>query len=180
MKKDYKLYNMIFPPFLVLGFSIPYLLTSIIGNFFIDSTVLLIIILIIFKKLDFRLYLQKIFLVYIFGFAADVLGLVYLFITSSICKDLCIYGAVQQGTFARNLLEGMASVMDYSVNADMYTYIAVISGIVLAAAVIFLLNFFVVFRKKDMTRKQRIFSALMLAVLTAPYTFLLSSITFSI
>lgn len=174
MKKDIKLYNMIFPPFLILAFTPWYWGASIIGNFIIDSIVLFLIILIVFKKLDFKFYVRKVFLVYAFGFAADFIGIIYLFIGSEICSELCNFGKIQQGTFARNLLEGMAGIMHFS-RTDIYTYIALGSGILLASIVIFIFNYFVVFRKKDMTRKQRLFAALMLAILTAPYTFLLRS-----
>lgn len=178
MKKDYKLYNMIFPPFLIIGLTIPYLITSIVGNFIIDSAVLLLISLIVYKRLDRGFYIKKVFLVYIFGFAADFLGLIYLFAASCICQDLCFSGRIQQGTFARNVLEGVYSVMDYTGEATVYTYLALISGIVLTSAVIFILNYFVVFKKKEMTGKQRLAAALMIAILTAPYTLLLRGTVF--
>ncbi|MBQ7504863.1 MAG: hypothetical protein IJT79_06060 [Ruminococcus sp.] len=171
MKKDYKLYNMIFPPFFLIGLTPWFWGASIIGNFVIDSLVLLIIILIVFKRLDFKFYIRKIFAVYGLGFAADLVGIIYLFALSLIVSELPL-----SFRNPNTLLGGIASFMDYGkTNVTPYTYAFLISGILLSAATIFCFNFFFVFRKKDMTRKQRLFAALMLAILTAPYTFLLRS-----
>ena len=48
----------------------------------------LIIILFVFKKLDFKFYIRKIFAVYGLGFAADLVGIIYLFALSLIVSEL--------------------------------------------------------------------------------------------
>ncbi len=143
MKKDYKLYNFILPPFVLIGFSPWFLGISLIGNFIIDSAVLSIIMLVVFKKFDKSFYIKKIFLLWGLGFLADIVGLLYLFF-------LAVCGF--------NLSYNNLSI--------------IISGIIIAGGFIFLLDYFV-FRKSDMTNKQAVLSALTFAVLTAPYTFML-------
>lgn len=143
MKKDYKLYNFILPPFVLIGFSPWFLGISLIGNFIIDSAVLAIIMLVVFKKFDKTFYIKKIFWVWGLGFLADIIGLFFIFFAyiSGVHLYINIIGVI-------------------------------LIGIVLAGGCIFLLDF-LVFRKSDMTKKQALLSALTFAVLTAPYTFML-------
>lgn len=143
MKKDYKLYNFILPPFILIGFSPWFLGLSLVGNFLIDSAVLSIIMLVVFKKFDKSFYIKKIFWLWLLGFSADIIGLFYIFTVSSV-----------GGNISYNNLP------------------MIISGIIIAGGFIFLLDY-LVFRKSDMTKKQALLSALTFAVLTAPYTFML-------
>ncbi len=143
MKKDYKLYNFILPPFILIGFSPWFLGLSLVGNFLIDSAVLSIIMLVVFKKFDKTFYIKKMFWLWLLGFSADIIGLFYIFTVSSV-----------GGNISYNNLP------------------MIISGIIIAGGFIFLLDY-LVFRKSDMTKKQALLSALTFAVLTAPYTFML-------
>lgn len=143
MKKDYKLYNFILPPFILIGFSPWFLGLSLVGNFLIDSAVLSIIMLVVFKKFDKSFYIKKMFWLWLLGFSADIIGLFYMFTVSSV-----------GGNISYNNLP------------------MIISGIIIAGGFIFLLDY-LVFRKSDMTKKQALLSALTFAVLTAPYTFML-------
>ena len=143
MKKDYKLYNFILPPFILIGFSPWFLGLSLVGNFLIDSAVLSIIMLVVFKKFDKSFYIKKSFWLCLLGFSADIIGLFYIFTVSSV-----------GGNISYNNLP------------------MIISGIIIAGGFIFLLDY-LVFRKSDMTKKQALLSALTFAVLTAPYTFML-------
>ena len=143
MKKDYKLYNFILPPFILIGFSPWFLGLSLVGNFLIDSAVLSIIMLVVFKKFDKSFYIKKMFWLWLLGFSADIIGLFYIFTVSSV-----------GGNISYNNLP------------------MIISGIIIAGGFIFLLDYHV-FRKSDMTKKQALLSALTFAVLTAPYTFML-------
>lgn len=143
MKKDYKLYNFILPPFILIGFSPWFLGLSLVGNFLIDSAVLSIIMLVVFKKFDKSFYIKKMFWLWLLGFSADIIGLFYIYTVSSV-----------GGNISYNNLP------------------MIISGIIIAGGFIFLLDY-LVFRKSDMTKKQALLSALTFAVLTAPYTFML-------
>ncbi len=157
MKKDYKLYNMIIPPFFIIGFTFPLLAVSIVGNFIIDSLVVLLISLILFKKIDISFYKKKILSVYFLGFASDLTGILFLTLLA---------------------LTGAGS--SFYTDSNTYNAAVLILGIIISAAAIFVFNYFATFRKSDMSRKQKFISALLLAVLTAPYTFLLRGTVFTI
>jgi hypothetical protein len=144
MKKDYKLFNFILPPFLLIGFTPAFLVLSLVGNFVIDSAVFAVILLIVFKKFDSKLYVRKIFVLWGLGFLADFIGIFYYI-----------------------LIEIDASYEKAN------SLVLIFLGILIASLAIFLLDYFVVFRRIDMTKKQAVISALAFAVLTAPYTFLL-------
>ncbi|MEE3333954.1 MAG: hypothetical protein VZR54_06730 [Ruminococcus sp.] len=144
MKKDYKLFNFILPPFLLIGFTPAFLVLSLVGNFVIDSAVFAVILLIVFKKFDSKLYVRKIFVLWGLGFLADFIGIFYYI-----------------------LIEIDASYEKAN------SLVLIVLGILIASLAIFLLDYFVVFRRIDMTKKQAVISALAFAVLTAPYTFLL-------
>lgn len=148
MKKDFKLYNFILPPFILIGFSPWFLGISLVGNFLIDSAVLSIIMLVVFKKFDKTIYIKKIFWLWLLGFSADIIGLFYIFAVSLV-----------GGNISYNNLP------------------MIISGIIIAGGCIFLLDYFV-FRKSDMTKKQAVLSALAFAVFTAPYTYMLRYFVF--
>lgn len=72
MKKEMRLYNLIFPTFMLFAFHPILLSISLAGNFIIDSLILIIISLIIFKNLDLTLYKRAILKVWICGFIADL------------------------------------------------------------------------------------------------------------
>lgn len=148
MKKDFKLYNFILPPFILIGFSPWFLGISLVGNFLIDSAVLSIIMLVVFKRFDKQFYIKKIFWLWLLGFSADIIGLFYFFFLN-VCGFNISYNNLG----------------------------IIISGIIIAGGFIFLLDF-LVFRKSDMTKKQAVFSALAFAVFTAPYTYLLRYFVF--
>jgi hypothetical protein len=148
MKKDYKLFNFILPPFLLIGFTPAFLVLSLVGNFVIDSAVFAVILLIVFKKFDSKLYVRKIFVLWGLGFLADFIGIFY-YILIEITMS---YGASYEKA---------------------NTLVLIFLGILIASLAIFLLDYFVVFRRIDMTKKQAVISALAFAVLTAPYTLLL-------
>lgn len=56
MKKDVRLYNLIFPTFMLFTFNPLFWGISLAGNFIIDSIVLLIISLAVYKKLSISFY----------------------------------------------------------------------------------------------------------------------------
>ncbi len=78
MKKDVKLYNMILPPFMLFFFVPTLWIVSALGNFIIDSIVLLIISIFIYKKFTWQLYKKSIIPVFLYGFLSDFLGVLYL------------------------------------------------------------------------------------------------------
>lgn len=176
MKKDYKLYNMILPPFMLMFLAPPLLAITLAGNFIIDSVVLLAVSLIVFRKIDWKFYGKTIFKVWGLGFAADIIGVIFLNILGGIGY---FYVNTNYGdkSFPYSLFDGMNSVVNHSYEVTPYTIAILISGIVIAAVAIFIFDYFISFRKATavfgFTRKQRVIASLAFAVATAPYTFLL-------
>ena len=143
MKKDVTLYNVLFPFWMLL--LIPYLWLIILpGNFFIDSLVLLAAMA-IFKIADRkRWYKQYIVPIFCFGILSDLIGSGYML---------------------------LMVVLNVSRMGDEW-YLTV-PAILIVAAAIFLLNYFVTFRRED--KAIRLKMALTFAIVTAPYTFLVPS-----
>ncbi len=143
MKKDYRLYNMVFPPFFAFLLTPWFTAVAIVADFIIDSVILIILTRFFFKSFDWRFYLNRIWIVWVFGFLADVIGWVVLFLMLMMVEE---FGAIH-----------------------------VISGIIVASVLIFVLNYFISFSETAFTKKQRVIAALTYAIVTAPYTFLLPS-----
>ena len=69
---------MILPPFMLFFFVPTLWIVSALGNFIIDSIVLLIISIFIYKKFTWQLYKKSIIPVFLYGFLSDFLGVLYL------------------------------------------------------------------------------------------------------
>ena len=170
MKKQVKLYNMILPPFMLLTFT-PWLATiSLIGHFIIDSIVLLIISMIVFKKINGKFYIKNIWKIVLFGYLADIFGAIYLF-AINIVTDASFKGEAA-------ISDAISTGIYYAINHgncyyNMWGFLYMLSGILFAAIVILGLDFIAFYQNDEMSKKQKILSALSFAVFTAPYTFLL-------
>lgn len=142
MKKQIKLYNVLFPVWMLMLFPQMWLIV-LPGNFLIDSLILIMsmYILKIVEKRGF--YKQNILKIFLFGLLADAIGAVYMFI--------------------------MAYCFEVGIMGDEW-YLTV-PGILISAFGIFLLNYFVTFRKTEKTTRLRL--SVIFAVVTAPYTFLI-------
>lgn len=157
MKKDIKLYNMIFPTFMLFAL-VPHLwIASIVGNFIIDSLLLLIIDFAIFKHFNKDFYKKSFKKVYFLGFLGDILGTVYLI------AMFLIY-AVSQNTPIETFIDKHINIIEP---------IFYISGIIVAGVLIYIFDYFISFKNTELSKKQKIFSALTFAVVTAPYTYLI-------
>ena len=144
MKRQTRLYNVLFPVWMLLLFPQMWLIV-LPGNFLIDSLVLIVsmhVLKIAEKRVFYKQNLLKIFL---FGLLADVIGAAYLF---------CMVYFLEIGRMGDE-------------------WYLTVPGILIAAGCIFLLNYFVTFRKTD--KLLRIKLSVIYAVMTAPYTFLIPS-----
>lgn len=177
MKKNIRLYNMILPPYLLMVF-VPWLAAiCLIGNFIIDSFILLIISLFIFKKVNGKFYKQNILKVWLLGFAGDFVGILFLFIGSHIGYFYVISHRKGNGLLYQ-IMEGLNNVTNHLNDLNTYSYVFLAIGIFVAAIAIFLFDYFIAFRKTELTKKQKLFSSLAFAVFTAPYTFLIPNSVF--
>lgn len=142
--KNIKLYNVLFPFWMLLLFPQMWLIV-LPGNFIIDSLVLIIsmVALKVFDKKQF--YKRHILSIYGFGMLSDIIGAAYMF--------LLLWG-FEVG----------------SMGDEPYL---TIPALVISAVLIFVLNYFITFRKDD--KKTRFALSLIFAIVTAPYTFLVPS-----
>ena len=141
-KKEVKLYNVLFPVWMLLLFPQVWLIVFP-GNFIIDSLVLIAgmaAMKITQRKQWYKRHILKVFL---FGMLSDLIGAGYLLLM------MVVFELGQMGD----------------------EWYLTVPAIVISAALIFILNYFITFRKAD--RWLRLKFSLLFAVVTAPYTFLI-------
>ena len=161
MKKEIKLNNLIFPIWILWLFP-PIVIVAMIGNYIIDSLVILLA-LVVFKVSSVTgestksLYKRSILKVWIFGFLADILGTALLFII------MMILG----GT--KDLVQGIS----YNPLSNLGSFLIVFIAILAAAVFIYIFNYNYVFNKLIIERKARLKVALTIAILTMPWTYLI-------
>lgn len=144
MKKEYTLYNVLFPFWMLLLFPQVWLIV-LPGNFIIDSLVLLAGMA-IWKIADRKMwYKQYIVPIFAFGILADLIGSAYMFMM----------------------------MIGFELGRMGDEWYMTVPALLIAAVAIFLLNYFVTFRREE--KGIRLKMALWFAVVTAPYTFLIPS-----
>ena len=141
---DIKLYNVLFPFWMLLLF--PQMWAIVLpGNFIIDSIVLIISMFVLKMSEKMRFYKRHIFQIWGFGMLSDIIGAAYMFL---------LMWAFEVGSMGDEL------------------YLT-IPALIISAVLIFVLNYFVTFRKSDKVLRLKL--ALTFAIITAPYTFLIPS-----
>lgn len=169
MKKEMRLYNLIFPTFMLFAFHPILLSISLAGNFIIDSLILIIISLIIFKNLDLTLYKRTILKVWICGFIADFLGAITLTAVSFAVDAEYKIG----NDLYSKIITGIYCAVNHSPFDSIWGVVYVCCGIAFSAILLFIFNYYFCLYNTSLSKKQRLFSALAIAIFTAPYTFLL-------
>lgn len=161
MKKEIKLYNIIFPIWMLVLLP-PMWIAILPANFIIDSIVLLIALKFIIKNTDIRKnYKKTVFKVWILGFAADLAGTLTLFVVET--------GFSNMGNKVINQLEAIY----WNPLDNPYAFIYICFAIVISAILIFIFNYKISFKNVDLNKIEKIKVSLTLAILTAPYTFLI-------
>ena len=141
---DIKLYNVLFPFWMLLLF--PQMWAIVLpGNFIIDSIVLIISMFALKMTEKKQFYKRHIFQIWGFGMLSDIVGAAYMFL---------LMWAFEVGSMGDEL------------------YLT-IPALIISAALIFVLNYFVTFRKSDKVLRLKL--ALTFTIVTAPYTFLIPS-----
>lgn len=172
-KGEVRLYNMILPPFMLMMVSPFFWLISLAGNFIIDSVMVIIISLIMFRKISGEFYKKSILKVWLLGFASDFIGVKYLFFIGQVGYLSDAYDYQKEDNIIRKYLAGANMAVNHSDTSSFWAVVFLVSGILVASICIFIFNYFISLRKTDLTKKQKLFSSIMLAVCTAPYTLLL-------
>jgi hypothetical protein len=163
--KDIRLYDALFPIWFILLLP-PVIFISLGGDLVIDSAVILIAFALIKDRAArgytvWGLFKSSILKVWLLGFAADIIsaGLLLVFdATAGSALPYNVSAAVNGNPFAN--VSGFLIVMFF---------------IALGALLIFLFNYYITFRKKVSDRALRFRLSLAVAVITAPWTFLVPS-----
>ena len=145
-KKDVRLYTVLFPMWMLVTLPVAWYIV-IPGNFIIDSLVLIIALKVLKMEDRMTFYKKHILPVFGFGFLADILAAAAMWVSIYVCEDL-------MGTYGDNPA-------------------LTVPGVILAAVLIFVFNYFVSFRKCEKPLRKKL--ALVFAIATAPYTFLIPS-----
>ncbi len=159
-----KLYNVIFPVWLFFILP-PLILIAIPANYIVDSLVLLIGFKVLGITGWFKSYKQCILKVWGFGFLVDIFGSLLLFATQFMgFNDFMYYNLIQPlcwNPFSKPL-------------ALIYALVVV----AICGYLIYLVNYRISLKKLDLDDKQKKLIAILLAVITAPYLFLLPTSLF--
>lgn len=155
--KGVKLYNLIFPVY-ILWLIPPVFFVVAVLNFIIDSIVVLMAEK--FLKIDdiLKKYKKVILQVWELGFVADFIGAAFLFGMSSLFSNLDI---------------PIRYNIDYDPFGNVYALIITIIGILIAGFFVFVFNRKICFKNIDITERQKFILSLVMAIVTAPYLFLL-------
>lgn len=156
MNKNVKLYNLIFPMYM-LWVVPPVIFISAILNFIIDSAVVLITEKVLKMENIFSKYKKVILKVWGFGFLADFIGAFFLFGISALFDGLNI---------------PIKYNIDYNPFGNIYALLITILGILISGVLIFIFNKKICFKKLDITEKQKFILSLVMAIVTSPYLFL--------
>ena len=157
MKKEEKLYNIIFPVYMLWLMPPAFIIFGIL-NFIIDSAVILITKKVLKISNIFEKYKKTILRVWGFGFLADFIGAFFLFSMSELFGflDIPIVYNIQYNPFG-----------------NIYALLITIVGILISGFFIYLFNKKYCFKKIDITEREKKILALTMAIITAPYLFLL-------
>lgn len=165
MKKDKKLYNMIFPPYIEFLFT-PLVFIPIIGNFIIDGLLMLVITFILFKRFHKDFYIRTVFIAYGLGIAADFVGLIFCFI-----PELAGGVYLLLSDYHFHHFDSYFFAHFFLFNQSLFIVIGFVVAIICLFFYHFFLTFGVINRRYRIKRWQRIVFSAMLAVFTAPITY---------
>lgn len=160
------MYNVIFPVWL-LWLVPPVILVVALGNFVVDSLVLLLSCRLVTGKLEGRslwsIYRHSILKIWRFGFLADFIGsfpLIAVMVTDRWAGLIPLPGQVELAFMLNPWLNGVALLL-------------VSLSVALAGILVFVFNYRFALRGVIREKGPRLKIALVLAVLTAPYTLLI-------
>ena len=167
IKKDIKLYNIIFPIWLLWLF--PQILIFILpANFLIDSLVLLITMSIFKIGFNKKIYKKSILKIWGFGFLADIIGTIFMIIPIIIDNFLDTNTA-----FERWWYDNLTTTIGINPFKSIFAIIWVLIAILISAICIYQFNYRFSFKKVELDLENKKKLALSLAIFTAPYLFLL-------
>lgn len=165
MRKKVKLYNIIFPIWLLWLVPTTWIIV-LPANFLIDLTVIILTL----KYLKIHDIKQKVKPVivktWLYGFVADFIGTVFMSLSTFIDFDITT-------PFGKWWFENITNPVAYSPFSSPYAILWTAVCVLIAAVFIYRFNYKICFKKLDAEDSQKKKLALSLAVFTAPYLFFL-------
>ncbi|WDV47845.1 hypothetical protein PV797_09170 [Clostridiaceae bacterium M8S5] len=155
-----KLYNVIFPLWMIL-FLPPVIFVTICGNFIIDLLVLILCYYIYKVKCQYPLKtfcFKNIFKVFIFGFVADFIGALLLFVTVTLFDDY--------------LPNGITNSIMINPFSNIYGFMIVALAMLIVGFLIYILNHRFTFKYIE-DAMLRFKLSLTIAIITIPWTFMI-------
>ena len=145
---------------------------TIIGKFILNYIALKKTSLIICKKSDTSFFKKYIFKLYRCGLLADFIGLICLAIYSSLTL-VDSYREPKVLSFLSLFLVQMIITILYPIFGDIYSVIYICIGIFISAVCIFVFDYFKIFKKATLSKKQKVLLTITFSIFTAPYYFLI-------
>jgi hypothetical protein len=169
-KSNIKLYNVIFPIWLLWLFPITWIVI-LPANFVIDLLVV-IVTLKFLKAENIKAIVKSIILkVWIFGFIADFIGTALMLLSSFISFDY-------NTPFGQWWYDNITDAVCYNPYKSIYAVVWVTACAAITAMAIYLFNYKLVLKKTGLEESQKKKLALSLAIFTAPYTFFIPTAWF--
>ena len=140
--KEVRLNNVLFPFWMLVLYPMTWFVV-LPGNFIIDSLVLLVSMVLLGVADKKQCYKKYILKIFSFGMISDIVGGIYMFLM------LAVFEVARMGD----------------------ELFLTVPAVVISAVLIFVLNYFITFRKAE--RSFRLKMSLIFALVTAPYTFLI-------
>ncbi|MGN0452994.1 MAG: hypothetical protein ACI4GZ_04240 [Ruminococcus sp.] len=164
MKRDIKLYNVIFPIWLLVLFP-QFWLISVPGNLLVDFLVLLITAKALHIDQEKHPVKKALLKSWLLGFVADFAGVgilfsVYLFDLIPALSESDFYSEIQ-------------SAVAYNPFSNIWGFLWVAVSVLASAVLIYVFNRFVALRRIDIELRKKKIMALTMAIITAPYLFFL-------
>jgi hypothetical protein len=164
-KSSVKLYNLIFPIWLLWLIPLTWFVV-LPANFLVD-TLVVILTMKALKMSNIKVYYKKvIWKVWGFGFLADFIGTIAMFVPNLIDFDY-------NGDLGRWWYDNLSNPVSYHPYTSVYAVLWISLCVLLTAFLIYLFNYKISFRKLDMEDQYKQKIALSIAIFTAPYLFFL-------
>lgn len=165
MKKTIKLYNLIFPIWLLWIIPTTWIIV-LPANFLIDITVVMLTFRYL-KITEIRKKTKAVILkTWIYGFAADFIGTALMLLSNLIDFDT-------DTRFGHWWYENILNAVAYDPFSSPYSILWITVCVMITAFFIYMFNYRLCFKKLDIEEAQKKKLALSLAVFTAPYLFYL-------
>ena len=168
--KQIKLYNIIFPIWMLWLFPLSWIIV-LPANFIIDLLVLCLTMK--FLKIDnIKVRAKKLILkVWLFGFAADFIGTFCMFASNLIDFDY-------QTNLGKWWYKNITNSVSYNPFESIYGFLWVLVCLLITGFFIYLFNYKISFKNSELDKSQKHKLALSMAVFTTPYLFLLPTSLF--